>query len=446
MAVSVEPIPERDAVALTWSIDSDVARRWGAPAAAAVSGYDVWVCLEDLCIPWNTRGRLWTTDHLDLPNQLVAQSVPVTLELRVVVEWADGTRSAAIAAPFVVPPIYDVPPSADFELGRADVLVDNDARLQAGLTYWPDGGVGLATIDGTTYGFASNGPRCSRWRIDPHRFLGEVLARSEPIRAIDHELDYASGSSVWVDPDTGTVLLFFHEEVHPDGDDLRFWSAIGLAVSHDAGATFTSLGRIISPNITIDDPRRVALTEVGGAPFVVHDGMFHIYFRETLASGAVLNMSVARAPVAEVLAEALAGRAIEWRKHRDGAWSEPGLGGAASDLFEPSAATRWFDAIHLADPDIYAMVCSDGMSDTWAYSIRTSDDGVRWTSPERLGEVEVGGELLYLALAAPDPARSKVVVGDTFDLYRTRSASGGGRRWDDAVLERRCVHVVARPR
>src|SRR5690606_38678048 len=110
------------------------------------------------------------------------------------------------------------------------------------------------------------------------------------IEGVGADVAYASGSSVHVDPESGAVLLFFHEEVHPGGDELRFWSAIGLAVSRDGGRTFTSRGRIISPNIDVDDPRRVALTEVGGAPFAVHDGHFHIYFRETLASGEALNL------------------------------------------------------------------------------------------------------------------------------------------------------------
>ena len=244
---------------------------------------------------------------------------------------------------------------------------------------------------------------------------------------------------MWADPVSGAILLFVHEEVHPDGDELRFWSAIGLAISTDQGATFTYLGRIISPNVAADDPGAVALTEVGGAPFTIRDGSFHVYFKETLATGTACNMSVARAPVDDVLAAALDGRVIPWWKHADGTWDEPGIGGAASELFPRSPTTRWFDVVHLVDHDLDVIVTSDGMADDWSYLIRTSRDGVEWSGPSQVGDTEHGGELLYLALASTDLATPRAVRGEALHLYRTRSVHGGSRRWDDAVVERRLL-------
>lgn len=445
LSVEVHPDPERDVIRVAWALDGGVAERWGADPAAEVAGYDVWVCLEDLCIPWNTDGALWRRSYLDVPTGIVAQSVSIALRLQVVVEWSDSTRSEAISEPFVVPPMYELPASADWSVGPAEVLVDNTTRRRHGLDYWPDGSIGFATVDGTTYGFASNGPRCSRWRIDEDRFLGELLQVAEPIREIDATLGYASGNSVWVDPTSGALLLFFHEEIHPDGDELRFWGAIGLAVSRDEGASFTSLGRILCPNITADDPRRVALTEVGGAPYMVRDGAFHLYFKETLESGRALNMSVARAGVDEVVAAALDGRVVPWSKFRDGRWDQPGLGGAASDLFPDAPTTRWFDLVHLVDHDRYLMVCSDGMADEWSTTVRTSVDGLTWSAPARVGDTEHGSELLYLSLAATDLRDPRSARGDEVHLYRTRSTTGGTHRWDDAVVERRVLRYTPDP-
>jgi len=439
LAVAVHPDPEGTVVRVAWTLDGGVAARWGAAPDLEVAGYDVWVCLEDLCIPWNTDGKLWTRDFLDVPAGIVAQSVSIALRLQLVVEWTDGTRSEAISAPFVVPPMYAVTASTDWTMGPVEVLVDNEARRRHGLAYWPDGSIGFATVEGTTYGFASNGPRCSRWRVDTDRFLGELLQVAEPIRDIDPTLSYASGNSVWIDPSTGTLLMFFHEEIHPDGDELRFWGAIGLAISHDEGVSFTSLGRIICPNIAADAPQRVALTEVGGAPFMIRDGVFHVYFKETLASGRALNMSVARADVREVLDGALRGEVVPWSKFRDDRWDEPGIGGVASELFPDAPTTRWFDLVHLVDHDRYVMVCSDGMADEWSYLIRTSVDGISWSGPTQVGETESGCELLYLSLAGTDLRTPHTARGDEVHLYRTRSATGGTRRWDDAAVERRVL-------
>lgn len=424
------------AVGLAWTVGPGTAARWGAEPTMAIAGYDVWICLGEQCIPWNHNGRLWTTPGLKLPTDIVGQSVPVTLELRVVVEWVDGTRSEAISCPFTVAPVHQLLTTDEWEVDAAELLVDDQTRNAAGLRYWPDGSIGFARIRGETYGFASNGPSCSRWRIDPGQFLGELLQVSEPIRGVHSDIDYASGSSVWVDPTSGTMLLFYHEEVHPGGDELRFWSAIGLAFSDDEGATFTSLGRIISPNIGVDDPNRAVLTEIGGAPCIVHDGMFLIYFRETLATGGALNMSVARASVADVLAAGLDGRLVPWHKFRDGRWDEPGVGGAASDLFADSPVTRWFDVVRQVDHDRLVMIGSDGLADEWAYTVRTSADGIAWTDARQIGETERGGELLYLSVAATDLSEPKQARGDELHLYRTRSAKSGSARWDDAVVER----------
>ena len=80
----------------------------------------------------------------------------------------------------------------------------------------------------------------------------------------------------------GDFLLIVHEEIHPDGDDLRFWSAIGLAVSHDGGGTFEYVGRVVAPAIGADDPGRVALTEIGG---VVAVGLWLYLFHVVLLAG-----------------------------------------------------------------------------------------------------------------------------------------------------------------
>jgi hypothetical protein len=143
--------------------------------------------------------------------------------------------------------------------------------------------------------------------------------------------------------------------------------------------------------------------------------------------------------VAEVLEQARAGGVGPWWKFRDGAWDEPGIGGAASDLFPHAPTTRWFDVVHLADHDRFVLVASDGMAAEWGYLLRTSADGLAWTPPEQVGGTERSGEILYLGLAGTDLTTPRSARGDTVHLYRTRSMDGGSRRWDDVVVERRTL-------
>lgn len=94
------------------------------------------------------------------------------------------------------------------------------------------------------------------------------------------------------------------------------------------------------------------LHEVCGAPYAIRTdaGVAHmyVYFRDTLPDGTMLNLSVARAPLAEVARAALTGAAPEFRKWHGGRWTEPGCGGVSTDVLPdaptPGGSTWWSTA------------------------------------------------------------------------------------------------------
>lgn len=423
--VVVTPDPAGGRVRVDWSLPPG-----SEPEEPA---YRVWLRVEGHRAAWH-RDEPWRTTHLQLPWSMVAQSVPVHLELVVQPLDASGRGGPLHASSFVVPPLVSVPRSDRWRVGPTEVVVDDGARRDAGLEWWPDGTVGFAEVDGVAWAFAADGPRAVRWPLGPDRFLG-TAPRPVRIEGLPDDLDYAAGGPVFTAPD-GLLVLFVHEEVHPGGEAMDFWSAIGLAASLDGGATFTYLGRVVAPQIDAGAPQRRLLTEVGGAPFAVVGEHLHLYFRETAADGRARNLGVARAPVAEVVPAARAGRASPWTKLGEHGWDEPGLGGLARELLPAGPPPRWFDVVHLTRHDRYLLVCSDGMVDHWSYVVVESPDGVAWGAPAHLAEPSVGPELLYLSVVGPDPARPWEADGDEVHLYRTRTEHAGARRWDEARLER----------
>ena len=134
--------------------------------------------------------------------------------------------------------------------------------------------------------------------------------------------------------DDGELLAFVHEERAgmtggtPQNREGR--TRIGLAWSNDHGNTWTYLGRIIAP---YGDPDG---HNVQGAPYVIKDGYFHVYFTDkvTTANGVHDGIAVARASVASVLQAARSGSLGTglWKKHSNGTFATDGLGGASSPI------------------------------------------------------------------------------------------------------------------
>lgn len=153
------------------------------------------------------------------------------------------------------------------------------------------------------------------------------------------------------------LLAFVHEErVAGSGGvetNREGRTRIGLAWSSDFGSSWNYLGRIAS---AYGDPQPL---NIQGVPYLVKDGYFYIYFVDsTDGSTSALGIATARAPVADVLAAARSGSLGSnlWKKHYNGAFAEPGLGGHTTPI-APWGITHT-QAIHSSHTGKYYLALS----------------------------------------------------------------------------------------
>ncbi|NUR31907.1 MAG: hypothetical protein HOV83_39710 [Catenulispora sp.] len=166
------------------------------------------------------------------------------------------------------------------------------------------------------------------------------------------ERNYCDLSGTWVDPDTGNWYGLIHNEFTPQpfGDGLHY-DAIDYAVSTDHGKTWTIPGHAItSPystrrNDTAAFPYQTYYYGDGDQRLFVDNasGYFYAFYATRVldksGGGTVWEQHVARAPISGKMATGT------WSKWYNGAWSQPGVGGAESDMIPSEGlGTGFLDA------------------------------------------------------------------------------------------------------
>lgn len=321
-------------------------------------------------------------------------------------------------------------------IGSKEVVYTAETRRALGLAYWPDGNLGVVPDSSGGYWFyAANGSGSVR----THGSLADPAAGgvTDCAPTGGATLNYKAGGPVYRDAVTGQLLQFYHAETHPGGDPRHFYSALGLAVSDCAGAAFRDCGLILQANLG----RALAdslgeVVEMCGAPFVVHDGYFWVYYRDTLADASVVHLCVARAAVRDVVTAALAEFAVPWQKYHAGAFAQQGDGGVSSALEAGNPPVRWMDVKWCSAFSRYVAVMAVGWPNPDLH-VAWSPDGLNWSSRTRIENEP--GESFYPTLVGlgPDPQE----LGRSFYVYYTYSALGDWSRWGDAELVRRLVTV-----
>ncbi|MFC4528142.1 hypothetical protein ISN76_14060 [Dyella halodurans] len=181
-------------------------------------------------------------------------------------------------------------------------------------------------------------------------------------------------------PNSGNLLAFIHEEQVGNSGGVsgnqEGFTRIGLAWSSDGGNNWTYLGRIISPFGDVQP------LNIQGAPYIVKDGYFYVYFTDSpTGDSSSLGIGVARASVSDVIAAAQAGNVGTnlWQKYYNGSFSQPGLGG------QPSPIAPWgithTQAVHSSYTGKYYLpltFMSWGGVDT-SVKLYESTDAVTWT-------------------------------------------------------------------
>ena len=173
----------------------------------------------------------------------------------------------------------------------------------------------LKLADGTFRGFSANG---ATYAIDGASLLELSGARREILQA--GAVGSVNDCGRWLTSLTrvGENLLgFVHQERDCDYDQGRTEKSMAIASSADEGLTWTDLGTVITGT---DLAKTDGVTGEGDCSMVDgFDGYLYAYCLRNSDWQTIVARAAVEAPT-------------DWHKYYEGGWSEPGLGGQASDI------------------------------------------------------------------------------------------------------------------
>lgn len=230
---------------------------------------------------------------------------------------------------------------------------------------------------------------------------------------------YIGGGPVYQVPQgqvgAGNWLLVYHAEYN---DPPYF--LLGLAVSSDKGLHWIDIGEIIRFNMPFSYNGPSAPGAIGDPPLVISpDGKyFYVYFLDWLKDGLNTTASIARAPIAEVLQDAFGDsvhHAAPFKKFHKGAWDQPGIGGASTDLIPEGHYGGGNNVAYDSYIQRYLMFNDDSQN----FSYAESPDGLHWTDTifmGMLGTVPNGAGYSMPIGLGENPS----VLGKEFYVYYTQ--------------------------
>jgi hypothetical protein len=366
-----------------------------------------------------------------------------------VISW--GTPASALV--HVSASALQTPAAADFaascpgvSVGPATTVVSDATRDRLGLNGWPDTAFGVLRGDDGHYSFIAPGFGSGRYPpqdvVVTHGTLDDPVADGVagrgPVEGMPPGYTWAGGGPVYRDPATGTVLQVLHlEQPLPNN---RFYATLHLGRVDPSGRVHY-LGPIASPEISYKSAQDLDWTaDIGTSSLTVAGDQLYVYFADyrldsSKTSVAATGLSVARAPLADVLAAARTGQVVPWHKYHDGAWDSPALGGASTDL--RSGRNPWGPHVVRMASGAYLMAAgaspremvlstsSDGLN-SWSAEVPLFRDPQRW--------------VMYPTLVGlgPDPS----VIGNQFYLYYSEFENTNPD-WSNATVKRRLITCTA---
>ncbi|MEW1845092.1 hypothetical protein AB0392_44720 [Nonomuraea angiospora] len=337
---------------------------------------------------------------------------------------------------------------AAFVVGQPEEVVSDATRDRLGLDGWPDGPFGITALGGGAYyfhiaaAFGGSDPSRPQRNVTVKGTLAnpvrDGVAFSTQLRNVPAGYIWAGGGAVHRDPDTGVVLQTLHMERRISGD--QFYAELHLGRLDPATGVTTYLGPVVQPDIPIGDATWNAdlgipqLTVVRGGDGIDY---LHMYFADfRLADGRQVpaGLSVARAPVKDVIAAAQRGTVVAWHKYTgDGAWDQPAWGGSSADLNLGQSMAWGPQVVRSNAMDGYVMAAGVSAREI---VLSTSGNGLDGWSARFPVARDPGYHNAYVTPVGngPDPAD----LGMDFSLYYLQWPSPTPN-WDNAHVMRRKV-------
>jgi hypothetical protein len=386
--------------------------------------------------------------------ECTVKRLPFQIVFSICIGSAGAQNVIPVCAPTATAPLTVVTPAQRAAAGKAAMPPITDR--QNGFA-WPDSEFGVFKSGGGYVFFASDGGLHSRYERSEYgsvtRTVGTLddpLGTGAPIDVIIHAnpnptvnpnyatYTYMGGGRVYPVPagmpGAGSLLDVYHAEINTA---TSFYSLLGLAASSNGGQHWTDLGEIIRLNQAYQ--KDLAGFDIGSPRLVTsQDGnYFYVYFPDWIADGGTqpnpTNVSVARAPVADVLQAAFGGgarHAARFEKYYKGAWSQPGIGGLSTDLNPGAGYGGALNVAYSSALARYVMILDDTQNVAYA----ESPDGLAWTLPVLLGQF--GNPTQNANYAVPvglgaDPN----TLGSQFYVFYTQYPTNGAG-WPGASVER----------
>lgn len=333
---------------------------------------------------------------------------------------------------------------------------------------WPDSPLGVIKTEAGYTFFGSDGAFHSRQLWQGHHYgnnkygsvtrttgtLNQPLGTDPPIDVTIYpnpdpavnpfysSYDYMGGGPVYRVPEggvgAGKLLMVYHAEI-PTITTQSFYSVLALASSSNGGKSWTDLGEIIRTN----QAYRTDMDgfDIGDSTLVVSpDGKyFYIYFPDWLANGTthwgntVTPVSVARAPIGEVIAAAFGAKphAVAFQKFYAGFHLEQGLGGYSKGLNPTTPYGGNLQVAYNGNLGRYQMLINAGVVLYYSESVT----GLSWSPLSLFYDFRNDPDQASVYAAFVGMGDDPSILGKQFYVFYTRYPNNG-EGWNGATVNR----------